>query len=71
MQTQSNPFKHLEITEEGYLSHLKKNCKYALVSMKASFMFFIHGIWPDVFVYDASETLINLNHEIIDDSLNS
>lgn len=64
-------FHHLDTAEQSYLTHLSKNMKYALVSMKASFMFFVHGIWPDAFVYDASETLINLNHEIIDDSLNN
>ncbi len=42
---------HLSSVKMGYFSHMLHAFKYAAKSAVASFIFVIHGIYPDVFTH--------------------
>lgn len=53
-------FRHLEEKRVGYLRHMCRAMYYSLVSLKASAVFCIHAIYPDVFATTGSDTIIGL-----------
>lgn len=53
-------FRHLEEKRVGYLRHMCRAFYYSLISLKASFAFFVHAIYPDVFETTGSDTVIGL-----------
>jgi hypothetical protein len=54
-------FKHLKYVKQGYFEHLIDALSYSFVSLKASIYFFIHGLYPDLFEFDGSTHINNLN----------
>lgn len=60
----SKPFNHLESVGQNYTEHLNDSMNYSWKSLKSSFYFFVHGIYPDVFETSGSNTIIELNNQI-------
>lgn len=54
-------FKHLKYVKQNYLEHLYDALTYSFTSIKASVYFFIHGFCPDLFEFDGSNQIQNLN----------
>ena len=57
---------HLQFAKQTYIGHLKDSFYYSFRSFKASFYFFIHGIFPDIYTYTGSEEIYDLNNIIIE-----
>lgn len=55
-------FKHLEKYNQTYLEHLADAFHYSYLSLKSCILFFIHGIYPDIFTYTGSENIGYLNN---------
>jgi hypothetical protein len=58
-------FKHLERINKGYFEHFFHAMSYCFISLSASFYFFIHAIYPDVFEFDGSRQIKYLNEILI------
>lgn len=58
------PFNHLESVGQNYTEHFNDSMSYSWTSLKSSFYFFVHGIYPDVFETSGSNTIIELNNQI-------
>ena len=54
-------FKHLQQLNITYASHFKNSMSYSFKSLRASCYFFIHAFYPDVYVYNGSKTICELN----------
>jgi hypothetical protein len=59
-------FNHLIATEQTYFTHFKNAMFYSYTSLKASFYFFIHGIYPDFFLFDGSKIVYKLYNILFD-----
>lgn len=57
-------FAHLEKINQTYIQHFKDTLVYSSLSLYASCIFFIHGLYPDILVNDGSEIIFNLNSMI-------
>ena len=57
-------FRHLEQVDQTYSEHFKDAMRYSWRSLKCSFKFFIHALWPDVFKTDGSREVMELNETI-------
>lgn len=53
---------HLQKVKQGYYEHFLDSICYCGISLKASFYFFIHSLFPDVFEFDGSNTIKQLNN---------
>ena len=58
-------FKHLERINKGYFEHFFHAMSYCFISLSASFYFFIHAIYPDVFEFDGSRQIRYLNEVLL------
>lgn len=58
-------FKHLNFAGQTYLQHFRAAMGYSWRSFKASFFFFTHALWPDIFQQTGSREIINLGDELI------
>ena len=58
-------FNHLNENECSYIDHFTNALKYSSISLKASFYFFIHAIFPDFYIDNGSKTINSLNRIII------
>jgi hypothetical protein len=54
-------FKHLEENNITYFSHMYYSLYYSKESLKATIYFFVHAFIPDIFEYNGSITIKNLN----------
>lgn len=54
-------FRHLQKVKQTYFEHFFDGMYYCGISLKSSFYFFIHSLWPDLFEFDGSNTIKNLN----------
>ncbi len=59
-------FQHLEDINQTYFQHFQDAFYYSINSLKASIYFFIHGIYPDIFTSAGSDTIFNINGQIIE-----
>ena len=66
-------FRHLKYVKQGYFEslllqrkHLIDAFSYSFISLKASIYFFIHGFYPDLFEFDGSIQINNLNTILTD-----
>ena len=59
-----NYFKHLEFANQSYFEHFRDSLFYCGISLKGAFYFFCHGIWPDSFQQNGSETIHDLSNII-------
>ena len=57
-------FNHLDFANQSYLEHFTDSIKYCGRSIKASFFFFIHAFWPDIFTQSGSNCIHNLSETI-------
>ena len=57
----SQKFNHLESVGQTYTEHLNDSMYYSWTAFKGSFYFFAHGIYPNAFETNGSDTIINLN----------
>ena len=57
-------FEHLKKVKQTYLEHFQDGTTFCYLSLKASFYFFIHALWPDIYEYNGSKTISHL-HMII------
>jgi hypothetical protein len=57
-------FKHLKYVKQGYFEHLFDSLYYSITSLKASIYFFINGLYPDLFEFNGSNEIQNLNTSI-------
>lgn len=55
---------HLQQVNQTYFQHFKHSIYYSGQSLKATFFFLIHAIFPDVFVDNGSTTIAELNTTI-------
>ena len=53
---------HLQKVKQGYYEHFFDAIYYCGISLKASFYFFIHSLFPDLFEFDGSNTIKQLNN---------
>ena len=54
-------FKHLECVQESYFEHFCRGITYSFMSCRAGFYFLVHSFYPDVFEFDGSVEIDNLN----------
>jgi hypothetical protein len=59
-------FKHLTFANQSYFEHFQDALKYSLTSLTASFYFFIHAVWPDIYTRTGSDTIHELSTLIYD-----
>ncbi len=55
-------FIHLKKTNQSYIEHFCDSMNYCCISFRASFYFFIHSLWPDLYEFDGSKTINELNN---------
>jgi hypothetical protein len=53
-------FQHLLDYHQTYFSHLQDAWSFSARSLKASIAFFIHGLYPDIFVSTGSNEIKDL-----------
>lgn len=58
-------FHHLYNNNIKYKDHFQLALGYSWQSFKASFYFFIHAIYPDVYEYHGSHTIELLEYDLI------
>lgn len=58
-------FRHLEEKRVGYVKHMCRAFYYSLVSLKASIVFCVHAVYPDVWETTGTDTIIGL-HELFE-----
>jgi len=54
-------FKHLNDINQTYFRHFCDSIGYCGKSIKASFYFLCHAIWPDIFEFSGSDTINELS----------
>ncbi len=57
-------FQHLKEVKQNYIEHFFNAMLYSFLSLKASFYFFIHAIWPDIFQIDGSRQILYLYNKL-------
>jgi hypothetical protein len=58
-------FTHLKYVKQTYLAHFMDAFSYSCSSFKAGFYFFIHAFCPDLFEFDGSREIDELNSILI------
>lgn len=59
-------FYHLKRVKQTYTEHFRDSLTYSFTCLRASFYFFIHSLWPDLYEFDGSITIKRLNDYIED-----
>ena len=62
-------FKHLKYVKQSYFEHFEDSFEYVKLSLKATFYFAVHTIYPDLFEYQGSKTIKKLN-DILQEKIN-
>jgi hypothetical protein len=62
-------FSHLLKINQTYFDHLIDALSFSVISAKACFYFFIHGIYPDIFEFNGSDEIKKLNEILIQKKL--
>lgn len=57
-------FTHLQILKVSYTKHFKHSMYYSFQSLKSSYYFFVHAIYPDYYTTNGSTTIKQLNETI-------
>ena len=57
-------FKHLNTIKMNYNQHFKNSIYYSFTSLKASYYFLIHSIYPDIYTTSGTNTVRKLNNLI-------
>ena len=56
---------HLTRVKQDYWSHCFDAMAYSFTALKASFYFFVHAIFPDLFEFDGSREIEKLDNILI------
>ncbi len=59
-------FKHLNEISQTYFRHFRDSIVFCGKSLKASFYFFVHAFYPDVFTKHGSMVITELNCIIVE-----
>ncbi len=59
-------FKHLKKVNQNYFEHFADSIKYFYYSMKASYFFLIHSLYPDFYETAGSQQIYELYMIILD-----
>lgn len=62
--TSNQNINHLNFANQTYFEHFKDSITYCGKSIKASFFFFVHAIWPDLFTQSGSQCIHELSDTI-------
>lgn len=57
-------FYHLLKVRQSYKAHFKDALYYSQLSLQASYYFFMHALYPDIYTNHGSNTIGFLNHII-------
>jgi hypothetical protein len=55
---------HLQVSNLSYFDHMKGAFNFSYQSLKASIFFFIHGLFPNYFIYTGSNIISSLNDNL-------
>lgn len=58
-------FNHLKYVKQTYLEHFFDAFSYSCRCFRAGFYFFIHSLWPDLFEFNGSREIEELNAILI------
>ena len=61
IESNNSFFIHLNEDNKTYYEHFKETMTHSTKSFKASFMFFIHAIWPDVYTESGYSEISDIN----------
>jgi hypothetical protein len=61
-----NNFQHLKKAKQTYFEHFVDSTYFSFLALKASFIFLIHGIYPDSFEFEGGLIIKDL-HKTIED----
>lgn len=64
--TKRSFFNHLDFANQTYFEHFCDSMKYSIKSTIASFYFFWHAIWPDIYTKSGSNIIHDLSNIIYD-----
>ena len=56
---------HLQIINQTYCEHFQDAVSYGFSAWKASIYFFIHAFFPDIFLFNGSQTIFKLHDNLI------
>jgi hypothetical protein len=59
-------FTHLKYIKQTYLEHFIDAISYSFMSFQASFFFFVHAFWPDIFEFNGSKQILQLNNILVE-----
>lgn len=59
-------FNHLQKIKQHYLEHFCEAMSYSFMSLRASCYFFVHSFYPDLFEFDGSMQIEQLNKLLMD-----
>jgi len=65
----SHNFNHLNSVNQTYTEHFSDSMNYSWNSLKSSFYFFVHAIYPDIYKTSGSKTILDLS-SVIQNKLN-
>lgn len=54
-------FSHLKFVKQTYFEHFFDSMSYSFMALKGSFYFFVHSFWPDLFEFNGSKQIDELN----------
>lgn len=55
---------HLTRVKQNYWPHFLDAMSYSFMAFRASFYFFVHAIFPDLFEFDGSKEIEQINNII-------
>jgi hypothetical protein len=58
-------FTHLKHVKQTYFEHFMHAFSYSCRAFKAGCYFFAHALWPDIFEFDGSREIEDLNSILI------
>ena len=61
-------YHHLTRVKQHYWEHFFDAISYSFMAFKASCYFFVHAIFPDLFEFDGSREIKNLNDILVSKS---
>ena len=61
---------HLTQVNQTYLHHFFHATSYSFTSFKASLYFLVHAIFPDLFVFNGSREIEQLNNILVYQKMN-
>ena len=54
-------FNHLKYVKQTYFAHFMDSFSYSFRCFNAGFYFLVHAFWPDLFEFDGSREIDDLN----------